>query len=86
MLLEAPTPSVTTAFTRATQDSYNPGALSLLAHGTSALYLVFVNDTSNANVRSCFLPMVTASVQAAYIVFGFLGGDPWANRPLHQQT
>jgi len=80
-LPENPTPAEQATFSRANSDSYIPGASSLLMHSALALYPIFVDDTSNANICSRILPMVTASVLGAYIIFGFPGNDPWANCP-----
>jgi len=68
-------------FTQATRDAFNPGATTLTAHGVSALYPVFVDDTGNANVHHHMSSTVTASVLSAYLLFGFPGGDTWAHRP-----
>ncbi len=76
-----PSPDMSTTFVQATMDTLNPGATSLTAHGVSALYPVFVDDTGNANVHHKMIPTVTASVLSAYLLFGFPGGDTWGHRP-----
>jgi len=63
------------------QDSFNLGAMNMLAHGSSTLYPVFMDDTGNANIRSRITATITALVLVTYIVFGFLGNNPWANCP-----
>jgi len=68
-------------FQPTTPDGFNWGAGDMLAHGALALYPVFVDDTSTAHVHSKILPTITALVLSAYVVFGFPGGNPWANRP-----
>jgi len=68
-------------FAQAAPDSFNPGAAALTSHGASALYPVFVDDTGNVNTRKKISDTVTASVLAAYLLFGFPGGDTWGHRP-----
>jgi len=68
-------------FAQATRDALNQGAAHLTAHGVSALYPVFVDDTGNAHVHHLIESTVTASVISAYLLFGFPGGDTWAHRP-----
>jgi len=66
-------------FVQATQDALNPSTTTLTAHGISTLYLVFVDDTSNANVHHQIASTVTASVLLAYLLFGFPGSNTWAH-------
>jgi len=66
-------------FVQATQDALNPGTTTLTAHGISALYPVFVDDTGNAHMHHQIASMVTASIISAYLLFGFPGGNTWAH-------
>jgi len=53
----------------------------LTQHGASALYPIFIDDTGNANTWANIYDTITALVLAAYLMFGFLGGDTWGNCP-----
>jgi len=66
-------------FIQAIRDAFNPGAAHLTAHGVSALYPVFVDDTGNAHVHHQIASMVTASIMSAYLLFSFPGSDTWAH-------
>jgi len=81
VLPPAPSVQAVQAFASASPDAFNPGAIVMTSHGASALYPVFVDDTGNVNTRDDIIPAITASVLSAYLVFGFPGGDAWANRP-----
>jgi len=76
-----PTPTEVEGFQPALPNSFNQGAVVLTQHGASALYPVFVDNTGNANTQSHIYDTITALVLAAYLLFGFLGGDAWGNRP-----
>jgi len=78
---QPPTSADIANFSQAAPDSFNPGAAALTSHGASALYPVFVDDTGNVNTRKKISDTVTASVLAAYLLFGFPGGDTWGHRP-----
>jgi len=81
LLPPEPTPAESCLISSAFQDSFNPGAMNMLAHGASALYPVFMDDTGNMNIRLQITATITASVLMAYIIFGFPGNNLWANRP-----
>jgi len=70
-----PMPVEVASFSTATPDAFNPGAAILMRHGAAALYPVFVDEMGNTNTRSKIYNTITASVLAAYLLFGFPGGD-----------
>jgi len=76
-----PTPTEVEGFQPALPNSFNLGAAVLTQHGMSALYLIFIDDTGNANTQSAIYNTVTTSILAAYLLFGFPGGDVWGNCP-----
>jgi len=81
VLPPAPSTQQIAQFRPAFPNVFNHGAASMLEHSASALYPVFVNDTGNAHICSHIILTVMASVLSTYIIFGFPGGNPWANRP-----
>jgi len=81
VLPPAPSTQQIAQFRPAFPNVFNHGAASMLEHSASALYPVFVNDTGNAHICSHIILTVMASVLSTYIIFGFPGGNPWANCP-----
>ena len=74
-----PTPHEVAAFGQAVRDSLNQGILFATSDFPERRMPPYVDDTGNAHVRRHFITAVTASLLAAYIMFGFPDEDP--NRP-----
>jgi len=88
-----PPPTADTPISPAIHDSLNPG-ISFLPDGSPELRMpVFVDDTGVAHARQFFRTAVTASVHAAYTIFGAPESDParppcinpskWTDHPTH---
>jgi len=74
-----PTPDEVASFFHTIPDAFNPRAATLTRDGTSVLYPIFVNNTSNANMWSKIYDTIIASFLMAYLLFGFPGCNTWGH-------